>query len=266
LRNSSSKRLRHVNRLAWIITPVLLMMVLCAGGFALFGAHASSPLNGRFAFRGITTSGPETGLYLTGDLGLAVSGSTLTGSMCGFSLAPSHCANIDAGTTPDGVHVTFSIHTIAGHPAFSVAGAFDPTLGSAGGFTGTFSSTPPGGTISSGRWEARVFGSVPSASGIWNIYGLVTKGAGKGGTFHAVLTIVQLPNNQLVGTYCPQHAACEDISGGNHQGYLYMYIFVGSPPTLELRGTFTTDHRANGQFQVPGPGGTLIELGYWLGH
>src|SRR5438105_5717868 len=105
MRNSSSKRLRRVNRLAWIITPVLLMMVLCAGGFALFGAHASSPLNGRFAFRGITTTGPGTGLYLTGDLGLAVSGSTLTGTMCGFSVAPSHGANIDAGTAPHNLYV-----------------------------------------------------------------------------------------------------------------------------------------------------------------
>ncbi|HVB74622.1 MAG TPA: hypothetical protein VNE38_13790 [Ktedonobacteraceae bacterium] len=264
--DSVAKRSRRGNRFAWFLMPVLLLMALFAGGFALFGAHASSPLSGRFAFRGVTTSGPETGLYITGQLNMMNTGSSITGSLCGYNLDPSHCMTLDLGNTPDGVHVTFTIHVTAQHQAIQVAGAFVPTLGSLGGFVGTFSSTVPGGATSSGRWEARSFSSTPSLSGVWKIYGLTTTGPNKGATFHAVLTVVDTANNQVTGTYCPQHGTCQNVSGGNHQGYLYMYFFVGSPPSLEFRGSFTADHRANGQFQVPGPGGTLIELGYWLGH
>ena len=263
MNDSALRQPRHMNRLAWLFLPALLLMALCAGGFALFGAHASSPLNGLFAFRGVTTSGPETGLYITGQLNMQNSGSAITGSMCGLSVASSHCVNLDLGNTPDGVHVTFTVHVTTHHPAIALTGTYLPTLGALGGFVGTYSSTGPGGT-SVGHWEARSSGSPPSLSGVWNIYGIVTKGPGKGNTFHALLTLVQSANDQVTGTYCPQHSACLNVSGGNHQGYLYMYFFVGTPPTLEFRGSFTASHRANGQFQTPGPGGTLVELGYWL--
>lgn len=261
----SWKQSRRFNKLSWCMAPILLAAVLLAGGITFFAAHAASPLDGRYEFRGVTLSGAEKNLYITGILELHVSGTTVTGGICGISLAASHCTLIESGTTPDNVHVSFTIHTIAGHAPITVTGIFQSGLGSNGGFTGTFSSTSGAG-VSSGRWEARRQGSIPSATGVWNIYGLVTKGPSKGTTFHAVLSLVQQPNNQLTGSYCPSHGTCQNVTGGNHQGYLYLYIFVGTPPSLELRGTFTADHRANGQFQVPGPGGTLIEEGYWLGH
>ena len=257
---------RRMNRLSWFLVPAALLLALVGGAFALLGSHAASPLDGLYSFRAITTSGPKTGLYLTGQLNVTATGTSVVGGLCGYSVAPSHCVELDLGNTPDDVHVTFTIHEIGNMPAVQVTGTFSPTFDTVGGFKGTFSFSSTGVALSSGRWEAARVSSIPSASGVWNIYGLYTTGVNKGQTFHAVLTLVQTADNQLTGTYCPAHGSCLNVTGGNHQGYLYMYFFVGSPATLEFRGVFTSGHRANGQFQVPGPGGTLIELGYWLAH
>lgn len=264
--NDSTGSRRRRNRFAWLILPAMLALVLGTGSFALFHAHASSPLNGRFAFRGVTTSGPQTGLYITGQLEVNVSGSTITGGMCGYSLSPSHCVELQNATTPDGMHVAFTIHEIGKHPAIQVTGVFDPKLGSLGGFKGTYSFAPKGGATSSGRWEALSNGATPTLSGTWNIYALYTKGPNAGKSFHAVMTLLQDADGEATGTYCTAPGACQKVTGAEHSGHLYMYFFVGSPPTLEFRGNFTANHRASGQFQTPGPGGTLIELGYWLGH
>jgi hypothetical protein len=262
--DSALKQPRRMNRLSWFIMPALLLVALAGSAFAFLGAHAASPTNGAYTFRAITTSGPKTGLYLSGQLNVTVSGTSVVGGLCAYSVAPSHCVVLDLGNTPDGVHFTFTIHEIGSMPAVQVTGTFSPTLGSTGGFKGTFSFSSKHVAISSGRWEATRISSLPSASGVWNIYGLYTTGVKKGQTFHSVLTLVQGADNRLTGTYCPAHSACLKVVGGNHQGYLY--FFVGTPTTLEFRGVFIASHRANGQFQVPGTGGTLVEFGYWLAH
>jgi len=261
------KEPRSINKLVWIVALLLLVTTLAAGSVTFYRVHAASLWDGRYTFRAVTTAGPQAGYFITGQLDLRLtSATTIQGGMCGLNYAPSHCVNMN-GTTADGVHVAMSFLHIAGFPDLQLAGAFQSSAGKHGGFTG-FSGTFTFGA-SSGHWEA-LRESAVNISGSYYLYALITKGSAKGQTIHGVLNIVQLPNNVLSGTFCPTHRACEVTNGNNYTdgGYVFVYISI-TPKTasnLQLRGTLSGPHRLNGQFQAPGPGGTLSEQGYWLAH
>src|SRR6266568_653954 len=252
------------NRFAWIIIPLLLIAAVAAGSLSLFKAHAASPLAGVYSFRAVTTAGPATGQYLTAQLSIQVSGTAINGAAC--SLVPSQCSVLN-GNTPDDINVYLIIHHLAGPTAkFSnvhLVGAFADNGAAHGGitgFTGTFSFTTTAGT-SSGSWEA-VLGTPQAVSGSWSIYGLFEQGAGAGEMFHATLTLVELPNGHLVGTYCPSDSPCENAAGSDYNGGVYFFVYpVGDPEGYQFRGTVVNSGRINGSVQESDG-----DKGYFLGH
>lgn len=260
------KKSDRSNRLAWFLVPVLLAAFVFAGA-ALFmsrGAHAASaaPANvmaGHYSLRAITTAGPASGTYFTGAMDLTVSGSNVSGKVCGLSYAKSRCTT--ATGTASGNDVTVMINDIGGMHDVQLTGTFhmaSNARGSFTGFSGTFSSGD-GSKVSTGRWEAAL-GSVQTASGTWQVYLLVKVGSDAGKTFHGVMTLVEDGNGHISGQYCPSHGSCMVVKGDDQFGYLH--IELGT--LFVLKGTFSGSHRADGQFYIPGSHAGYQN--YWLAH
>ncbi len=87
------KHHHHLNWLAWVLLPLLLLGTFMAGSFTLFSTYAApapnASLDGSYALRATTTAGPQKNLYITGILGLSVAGTTLSGIARGLSYAHS---------------------------------------------------------------------------------------------------------------------------------------------------------------------------------
>lgn len=265
----------RLNWLAWIFVPLLLLGIIATGWFTLLSTHAApvpnSPLSGSYALRAVTTSGPQKGLYITAIVGLSVSQSSITGYARSLSYAPSSDFVKVTGSTPDDVHVTFTIAAVP-HikiPAINLAGTYQMSNGGRGSFTGfkgTFS-FGTGAQTSSGTWEG-IAETSPVASGTWHIFLLVQKGQDKGTAYHGVLTLTQGSGTKITGTFCPTHGSCVTVKGTNTYGYVVLDL--GTPAAFVLHGAFTTPPpgftgRMNGTFYMPGKGsGNQNDRGYWV--
>jgi hypothetical protein len=259
------KRPLGLRWLLWIVLPMLLVATFAVGSVTVFKAHAVSPLSGRYNFRGITTSGPHTGLYLTGALALAFDGSGhVAGNIFGLKISTQRSAAVSG--TDTGGSVTLTIGHLKGYPALVLTGGYVTTAGHHGGFDG-FEGTFSLGS-SSGTWEARTT-TFPQLSGSWNLFGIAEHGPDTGKQFHGVLTLIEHANGQLTGIYCS--ATCIAVTGGrNRYGSFYFYVDVAAlNQVLRLRGTFmnATASRISGSFDSLNPNvkGTS-DRGYWLGH
>lgn len=273
--NSVLKNPHRSNRFAWIFVPILLLAIVAVSGFALrqtLAAHAapapSSPLNGRYALKAVTTAGVQTGLYITGEMEIVLSGTSLKGTICGLSYAPSECTLV-TGKTTDSVHVALTLHAILKMPVINLAGAFQTSTGAPGSFTG-FKGTfnfGKGPKASSGTWEA-ISVTVPSATGTWNVYLLIKTGNNTGKSYNGVMTLSEAADGTVTGTYCPTNASCLQVKGYNLLGFVHLDL--GGPATFVIKGTFTTPDkgfhgRMDGQFYMPGTGtGAANSRGYWV--
>lgn len=265
--NSTICSSRRTMRLTWLIAPLLLIAVAVAGSFTVFMAHAApavlSPLSGHYKFQGVTTSGPKTGLAISGQVELLVSGTTVTGHMCGLQISDnhSHCTSI-AGTT-DGTNVAFTISSFVQFPSVHAVGKFVNNLvhKGASGFAGTYT-IGTGANASSGTWTA-INASVPSIAGSWNFYAIVQQGKDKGQQLHATITLIAGANDTYTGIYCVKAQSCVALHGEDN--YSYVRLFVGVPITIVLRGTYTFagEHIASGEFYTTDKSN---DKGYWLIH
>jgi hypothetical protein len=266
---------QRFNWLAWILLPLLLLGIIVVGSFSLLVTHAAPSsnfqLSGSYALRATTTAGPQSGLYITGTLGLSASHYSITGTAGGLSYAPSTDYAKITGSTSDDVHVVLTLKAIP-HvkiAAIQLVGTYQVNNGHKGsftGYTGTFS-FGTGPNLSSGTWEG-IAETTPSASGTWSAYLLVQKGQDKGTSYHAVLTLTQGSGTKVTGTYCPSHGSCSSVTGTNTSGFVVLDL--GSPAIFVIRGMFTTpspgnNGRMNGSFYMPGKGsGKQNDRGYWV--
>ena len=259
--NLTTQKVRHIKRLAWLIAPLLLLAV-AASSFTVIMAHAApalSPLSGEYKFQGVTTSGPKTGLGISGRIELLVTNTTVNGHLCGlnFTNNSSHCAII-TGTT-DGTNVNLTINSFVQFPTLHATGKYVTNLihKGASGFTGTYTAG-----ASSGTWTA-VSMTTPSIAGSWNFYAIVQQGKDKGHQIHADITLGPGANDSYTGTFCMKSQPCVAL----HGQYLYSYIrlYINETPVMVLRGTYTFagTHIASGQFYMQDTSG---DKGYWLMH
>jgi hypothetical protein len=271
-----AQRQHSFNWIAWVLLALLLLAISIASTFTLFSSHAApapdAVINGSYALRATTTSGPQKGLYITGILGLTVSQATITGVARGLSYAHSSEYAKVTGSTPDNIHVALTINAIPHVKkigAITLAGIFQMNSGHKGSFTG-FKGTYSFGTgsnTSSGTWEA-ILETSPTANGTWHVYLVVLNGLNKGTTYHGVLTLTQGSGSKITGTFCPTHGSCIPVKGTNRYGFVLLDL--GSPASFVLRGIFTTsppgfNGRMNGKFYLPGRGsGKHNDRGYWV--
>ena len=260
--NLTTQNVRRIKRLAWLLAP-LLLLTLAVSSFTVIMAHAApavvSPLSGEYKFQGVTTSGPKTGLGISGRIELLVTNTTVSGHLCGlnFTNNSSHCALI-AGTT-DGTNVDLTISSFVQFPALHATGKYVSNLihKGASGFTGTYTAG-----ASSGTWTA-VSMTTPSIAGAWNFYAIVQQGKDKGRQIHADVTLGPGPNDSYTGTFCVKAQPCVAL----HGQYIYSYIrlYINETPVMVLRGTYTFagTHIASGQFYMQDASG---DKGYWLMH
>ena len=261
----TQKSPRHSNKLAWIVTSLFLLAALVAGGFVVVGAtHAAGPLDGHYALRAVTTSGPLTGTYITSSLNITVSNGVLSGTASGLSYAPSRTLAI-TGTSSDDTHATFTIAQSQSpkFPAVTFIGTFGQSTGVKGsytGFTGTFTIADAGS--SSGSWEGYA-GTAPPTSASWNAYLLVQAGHDKGTSYNGVLTLVEGADSKIVGTYTPTNGTAIVVNGYNHNAFVFLNL--GSPATFVVKCTFASPTRLSGQFYAPGTGtGTQNDRGFFV--
>jgi hypothetical protein len=270
----SSMRVRRANKLAWIIPLLLLGAILLGGSVNFFSAHAApvvpaSPLNGRYNFRGLTTSGPLEGLYITGGLAIAVdvSSGAISGNICGLNIAAFTCTVVN-GSTPDGTHVGLTFHHFKHFPDIVLTGVHQNTAALHGGFNG-FNGTFTIGA-SSGKWQASV-GTVLTVTGSWNLYGIGHSGPDTGKQFHGVLSLLESANHGVAGTYCPSGGGpCKIVSGGRDLfGNFFFYVDIAALNHLmRLRGTFVSGSaaRISGIFYSLNTSPVTTDRGYWIGH
>ena len=269
MKNSIVKTTRRTNRLAWLITPLLLMVMAIAGGVSVFMAHAASatvsPLSGHYEFRGLTASGPKHGVYVTGQIEIVVIGTTVSGHLCGLNVSgnPSHCTVITGTATS--ITINLTINSVANFPVIHAVGTFTNNLlhKGASGFEGTYT-IGTGVSASSGTWTG-VNTAVPSIAGSWDFYSVVQQGKEKGHQVHGKVILVPHANDTYTGILCIKtNAPCISIKGTYQFGYIRLYF--GNPVELTLRGTYTFsgDHVASGQFYSNDK--TSGDKGYWLMH
>jgi hypothetical protein len=255
-------------KVAWMVPLLLVAAVLFGGGVTFFSAHASSSLSGRYDFRGLTTTGPLAGLYITGGLAITVSATgSISGNICGLKLAPLTCTLVN-GSIPDGIHASLTFHDVGHVPDIALTGVYLSTATLHGGFNG-FDGAFTIGT-SSGKWQAHV-GTVLAVTGSWNLYGIVHSGPDVGKQFHGVLSLLESANHRISGTYCPSGgAACNTISGGRDLfGNFFFYVDIGVLHHLiRLRGTFVSGSasRISGVFYSLNTSHVTTDMGYWIGH
>ena len=224
-------------------------------------SHAAGPLDGHYALRAVTTSGPQSGFYIRGSLNIMVSNGKVSGTASGLSYAPSRSLTI-TGTSSDSTHATFTIAQSQSpkFPAVTFVGVFQTSTSVKGndtGFLGTFTF----GT-SSEHWQGFT-GTVPPTTGTWNTYILVQAGKDKGASYHGTLTLVQDTNNKIVGTYTPTGGTAITVKGYNQNSFVFLDL--GVPATFVLKGTFSSPTRLNGQFYMPGTGkGKDNDRGYFV--
>ncbi len=267
MRNSRVETARRTNRLAWLITPLLLMVMATVGGVSIFIARAasptSSPLSGHYQFRGLTTSGPKNGAYITGQIQLQMSGTTVSGHMCNLNVSskPSYCAVITGTATNTTVNLT--IGSVANFPVIYAIGSFTSNLTHKGasGFAGTYT-IGTRGSASSGTWTA-LSTAVPSIAGSWDYYSVVQRGKEKGYQVHAVIILIPHANDTYTGTLCiKKDPSCVPVQGTYQHNTIRLSL--GSPVELVLSGTyiFGSGHVASGQFYNTDK--TSGDKGYWL--
>ncbi len=269
MKNSITETARRTNRLAWLITPLLLMVMAIAGGVSVFMAHAApattSPLSGHYDFRGLTTSGPKNGVYITGQIQIVVTGTTVQGHLCGLNVSsiPSNCTVI-TGTATD-TTVDLTINSVANFPVIHAIGTFTDNLihKGASGFEGTYT-VGSGASISSGNWTG-LNTAVPSIAGSWDYYSVVQQGKEKGYQVHGTIILVPHANDTYTGLLCIQtNSPCIPVKG-TYQ-YSYIRLYIGNPAEIVLRGTYTFsgEHVASGRFYSTDK--TSGDKGYWLMH
>ena len=269
MRNMFSKWFLRVNKMAWLVPVLLFVALLFGGGVALFGAHASSTVSGRYDFRGLTTAGPLEGLYITGGLAISVNSTTgaITGNICGLKIAPFTCTLVN-GSIPDGIHAHLTFHHVNHFPDIVLTGVYLRNAGLHGGFNG-FDGTYTIGA-SSGKWHAEA-GTVLAVTGSWNLYGIVHSGPDTGKQFHGVLSLLESTNHRISGTYCPSGGgSCAVVSGGRDLfGNFFFYVDINALHHLiRLRGTFVggSATRINGVFYSLNTSPAHTDRGYWIGH
>lgn len=269
MKNSITKNARHTNRLAWLITPLLLMAMAIAGGVSVFMAHAApattSPLSGHYEFRGLTTSGPKDGVYITGQIQLLVTGTSISGHLCGLNVSsnPSNCTVITGTATATTVDLT--INSVANFPVIHAVGTFTNNLihDGASGFEGTYT-VGTGVNVSSGDWTG-LNTAVPSIAGSWDYYSVVQQGKEKGHQVHGTIILIPHTNDSYTGILCIQtDSPCIPVKG-TYQ-YSYIRLYIGNPAEIVVRGTYTFsgEHVASGQFYSTDK--TSGDKGYWLMH
>ncbi len=81
---NDQKPSRSFNRLAWLLAPIVLAALLVAGGASIIRAHAAPALSGTYNFQASVNAVPglSTGLSITGQLQLQVSGQSVQGQLC----------------------------------------------------------------------------------------------------------------------------------------------------------------------------------------
>jgi hypothetical protein len=252
---------RRPRLLAWIALPLLVVAAVAAIGFTFFKAGAAAPLvvvtppAGVYAFRATLSTGPDAGLYITGDMDLVSTSSTVSGHLCGLSLKPATCFSF-SGTNASG-SVAFTTHNIVKNQSIHATGAYQVDNGKKGGFTGLSGDFSFGS--STGIWDAYA-GSTPEVNGSWDLYTIVQRGALTGMQVHGDLTLSQTSDGHITGTFCPDKGSCVNVKGTNQNGYVRIY--VGIPAVMVLRGTFETNTRLSGKFYMP----STNNVGYWLAH
>ncbi len=263
------KTTRRTSRLTWLITPLLLMVMAIAGGVSVYMAHAASatasPLSGHYQFRGLTTSGPKNGVYVTGQMQIVVVGTTVSGHLCGLNVSsnPNHCTVITGTATNTTINLT--INSVENFPVIYAAGTFTNNLlhKGASGFEGSYT-IGAGANTSTGNWTG-VNTAVPTIAGAWNFYSVVQQGKEKGHQVHAVIILVPHANDTYTGILCIKtNTPCIVVKGTYQFGYIRLYL--GNPVKLTLRGTYTFsgEHVASGQFFSNDK--TSGDKGYWLMH
>ncbi len=255
---------RRTNRIAWLVVPILLMALAIIGGVSIFMAQAApaSPLSGHYVFRGLTVSGPKHGVYITGQMELSVSGTSVNGHLCGLNVssAPSHCTVV-TGTAVDST-VKLTINSVGSFPIIHATGTFTTNLIHKGatGFAGTYT-VGAGVTISSGNWTG-LSTSASSIAGSWDFYSIVQQGKEKGHQIHARMILIPHANDTYTGILClKNNTPCTSVKGT----YLYGYIrlSIGNPTVLTLTGSVSNaKHIASGQFYSNDK--TSGDKGYWV--
>lgn len=251
------KQPQRMRMLAWLLLPLAVIAAIVAAGLAL--THAApvtvTPPSGNYAFRASLDNGPAQGLYITGNLDLVSSTSTVSGHLCGLSVKPATCFTFK-GTNNSGT-VTFTTSDIVKKTTISATGTYQVSNGKKGSFTGISGTFSFG--ASTGKWYAYI-NSSPNLNGSWALHTLVQRGKLVGTQTHGTVTLTQAVNGSLSGQYCPDKATCVPVKGTNQNGYVRIYI--GSPATMVLRGTFETSSRLSGKFYMNGTN----NVGYWLLH
>ncbi len=269
MKNSTTETARRANRLAWLITPLLLMAMAIAGGVSVFMAHAApattSSLSGHYDFRGLTASGPKSGVYITGQIQILVTGTNVEGHLCGLNVSgnPSNCTVI-TGTATD-TTIDLTINSVANFPVIHAIGTFTDNLihKGASGFEGTYT-VGAGANISSGTWTG-LSTVVPSIAGSWDYYSVVQQGKEKDHQVHGTIILVPHVNDTYTGILCIQtNSPCIPVKG-TYQ-YSYIRLYIGNPAEIVLRGTynFSGNHVASGRFYSTDK--TSGDKGYWLMH
>ena len=258
----------RVNKLAWLIAPLFLITIAISGGISIFMAYAASPspLNGSYQFRGMTTSGPKNGVYITGKIELLVTDTVISGHLCGLNVSdnPSHCTVISGVT--NGATITLTINSVANFPTIHAIGQFVPNLlhKDAPGFTGTYM-FGAGKQMSSGTWTG-LQSTVPSIAGAWDFYSITQQGQEKGYEVHGTVVLIPHKSDTYTGLLCikTSKAPCVPVKGTYQYGYVRLYL--GNPVEMVLRGTYTSsgEHVATGQFYISDK--KSGDKGYWLMH
>ncbi len=265
MKHFGTEIIRGKNRLLWLIPLLVLVALAMGGGVSLLMVHATAPssVSGHYDFRGLTTSGPKNGVYITGHIQLVVSGTTISGHLCGLNVSnnPSHCTVISGTATPTTIDLT--INSVGNFPAIHAVGTFTDNLLHKGatGFIGTYT-VGTGANISSGNWTG-LNSAVPSIAGSWDYYSIVQQGKEKGHQVHGKLILIPHANDTYTGILCMQsNTPCIPVKGTYQYGYIRLSI--GKPTMLTLSGTYIlhSTRIASGQFYRNDK--TSGDKGYWL--
>ena len=259
-----ARRLQRLRWLLWVISPMLLVAAVAVGSIVVFDASAASPVSKHYKFRGITTTGPVTGLSLMGSLALMVDGSgNVTGNICNLKIATQSC-DLVSGTLSQSIDsIAMTIGHLNGYFSLLLTGKAVNTSGKRSGFEGVFTLG-----ASQGTWEARNV-AIPQLSGSWDVSGVVKQGTDMNKQFHGVMDLIQQSNGQVSGAYCPVNGACVSVTGGKDTGNFFFYInIVVLKQVIRFHGTAlnAVALHIDGSFESLNPNVSTADKGDWLGH
>ena len=170
---NEQKSSRGFNRLAWLLAPVVLAALLVAGGASIIRAHAAPTLSGTYNFQASVNAVPglSTGLSITGQLQLQVSGQSVQGQLCQVTVTLSSsllnssllnsgtntCLTV-TGSVSGADAITMTILNLLPGQNLLLSGLPNASLGTQGGLSGS-SSLNHGLVQANGSWSATLISS-----------------------------------------------------------------------------------------------------------